>query len=619
MNFLSRIKLPGWILIGILTLAACYFSGVVPAVIGMIADASNQAQSPTVVVPTLDNGQPSQPQTGTTPNVDPDGQPVVPVLPGIPGEVASDGKYPIECHAGTTLTQLDVWADGYPGYYPLLYQVATLPASDKYCINLYLKFTGPKYDQHGWEEFQIEQMLSSATALDAEGKEVVVPATTEPDGTGAVDIYFGTNGGLSLFGSGKIFYSPSGSTGADQIWALNSVASPFAKDGKPSFNDLFGRTIITSQGGADHFLTLRMMQLVGLTTNDVHIIFPTDGNNPVDNFCAGNGQFVAYWSPLIEGANCQPATLLLSTGWWKGAVTDYMIVSNSADSNMEEAVFYFLNDYNNATQAFTVDNLPATAQVLAGMQYEGNGLADWMFLDVDKPAESLAGLMSGVAIAKLSDNSIVFDTGLFGTSMVEEQFTRAHNTWLYGGVTGNGNGNSLFDVDAFVTDKYVKMLLKANAHQAVGTFSNTYDTDVSQTPPADDTALIELPDWGTLPYKQIQFKPRFSCSLMDGEKEKVVEMAAASAAMLNESDDAVLVLRGGMGSYTTDPDQLRKNKEFAYKRAQCIQKLLADELNIPILRIIIDTDVLLPNHDLTEAELKDYVVVIISMKNSQFK
>jgi hypothetical protein len=550
------------------------------------------------------------------------GNPSLPVVPGEPGVVSADGKYPVECHEGTTLTQLDVWADGYPGYYPLLHQVATMSASDKYCINLYLKFTGPNYDQHGWEEYQIEQMLSSATAIDAEGNEVIVPGTTESDGSGAAEIYFGTNGGLSLFDSrsGVIGYSPSGSTNADQIWALDSVASPFAKDGKPSFNDAFGHDLITSQGGADHFLAIRMMQLVGLTTSDVNIIFPQPGTgNPVDNFCAGNGQFVAYWSPLIEGASCQPATLLLSTGWWKGAVTDYIIISHFADTHMEDAVFSFLVDYNNATQAFTVDNLPATAQVLVNMQYEGNNLADWMFLDVGDPAGSLAQLMNGVAIAKLSDNAIVFDSGLFGSSMVEEQFTRAHNTWLYGGVTSNGNGNALFDVDAFVSDKYVKMLLKANAHQAVGTFSNTYDTDVSQTPPEGSTALIELPDWGTLPYKQIQFKPTYSCVLLDGEKEKVVEMAAAAAVLLNESDDAVLAVRGGMGSYTNDPDQLRKNKEFAYKRAQCIQKLLADELNIPIQRIILDTNVLVPDREITEADYKDYVVVIVSMKNTQFK
>lgn len=600
-----RIKPFGWFLIVALIAGLGYWGW----------SRGNNPQTSAPIVNTAAPAEGNAPTTGGQPNSQ--GNPMATAQP------ASDGKYPIECHAGTTLSQIDVAVDGYPGYYPVMYQVATMPASDKYCINLMAKWSGPDYDLHGYEEAQIEQMLRYAWGTKPDGTEGVLDVA-EADGTGAVDVYFGTNGGLSLFDSryGKIFYSPSGSTGADQIWALNSVASPFAKDGKPTFNDLLGRTIITSPGGADHFLTLRMMQVVGLTVNDVNIIYPeSDTGNPVDNFCAGNGQFVAYWAPPVDGANCVPATLLLSTKWWRGAVTDYMIVSNAADTGMQDAIVYFLNDYNNATQAFTTDNLPATSQVLVNMRIEGNNMADWMFLDVNDPAGSLSALMDGVAIAKLSDNAIMFDANISGSSLAKEQIARAHNTWLYGGITGNGNGAALFDENLFVTDKYVEILLQNNARNVSGTFNNTYDTDVSQRPPtADENVLIDLPDWGTLPYKQIGFVEGFSNMLLPGEKEKVLEMAAAAAVLMNESDDSVLVIQGGMGLYAEPGSaQWIKNADFAYRRAQYIQKLLADELNIPIQRIILDKNVLLPTHPLTPEELPEYLVVIISMKNTQFK
>ena len=173
----------------------------------------------------------------------------------------------------------------------------------------------------------------------------------------------------------------------------------------------------------------------------------------------------------------------------------------------------------------------------------------------------------------------------------------------------------------------MNFLLDMGARNVTGDFNNTYDTDVSQKPPVvDETVLVDLPDWGTLPYKQIGFVEGYRNQLLPGEKEKVLAMAAAAATVMNESDEAVLVIRGGMGLYTTDPTQLLKNKDFAYKRAQYIQKLLADELDIPIQRIILDTNVLLPDHVPSETvradgtrEIDEYIVVIITMKNTQFK
>jgi len=60
--------------------------------------------------------------------------------------------------------------------------------------------------------------------------------------------------------------------------------------------------------------------------------------------------------------------------------------------------------------------------------------------------------------------------------------------------------------------------------------------------------------------------------LIDGGEEKVVEMAAAGCCIADESDDAVLAVRGGMGSYTSDPDQLRKNKKNSLTSALNVSK-----------------------------------------------
>jgi len=514
----------------------------------------------------------------------------------IPGAAQTDGSNPVLCQPGTALTKLTVTADSYAGFYPLFYRIAAMPASSHYCIVFMPKWSGPNYDQYGLEESQIELALR--------------------DGT--IDVYFASNGAIALYdaNSAKVIWTTDQSAGADQIIARNDVAS---NGNKPSFNDILGRSIITSQGGADHFLTLKMMQTIGFTPDMVNVIFPQSGSgDPADNFNNGNGQFVAYWEPLVSKAQNNNSTVLISTKWWR-TISDYVVVSNQAFNGKEEAVTYFLADLNAATQAFTVENLPKTAQVLANFQFEGNNMADWLWLDKNDPAGSLTKLMNSVALASLNDNVAMFEETPAGNNLVEDQIVRSHNTWLFGGINNNGNTGSLFNQTTLVSDKFVKILLNSGMTQISGQFSNKYDTDVSQKPPqVDESTLINLPVLLTLPYTDIKFVEGYSNQLIPGEAEKLISMVSSIANMMAESDNSVIVIKGGVGYYPTGETDKANATNFAFRRAQFIQRLLADSLHIPIQRIVLDRTVIMPDHEITDpAELKQYMVVVIKVVNTQ--
>lgn len=516
---------------------------------------------------------------------------------GQPAQPATNGSYPVlNCKPGQPV--LTVAFDAYAGFYPLIYRIMAMPGSDQYCINLMPKWYGPNGDQNGLEESQIETMLKS----------------------GKIDVYFATNGTLALYdaNSALVVWTTDQSAGADKIIASNSVMA--AGEKQPSFNDALGRSIMTSQGGADHFLALKMMQTVGFDPTMVNIVFPASGD-PVGDYCAGKGDFVAYWDPAVSKAlTCRPSTVLVSTSYWR-TISDYVVISHNADTTKQNAVAYFLADYDTATAAFTKDNLAATAKVIVNFQFNGQDMASWMSLDKNDPVGSLTGLMNEVAIATLNDNVAMYEQDPTGSNLVKDQFVRAHNTWTFGGVTNNGNAGSLFDQNVLISDKYVKILENGGAKQVAGDFSNAYNINVSTTPPAVDTStLITLPELLTLPYKNIKFVENQPDQLMPGEEQNLLNLVGPIASLMAESQDSTLVLQGGSGFYTTDPATLLSIKKFAFSRAQYIRKLLSDKLGIPIQRIVLDPNVIVPDHSLTNAELPQYMVVVISVVNSgQYK
>ncbi len=512
--------------------------------------------------------------------------------PSQPQAVAA-GKYPVLCQAGDGKTPLNVSMDAYGGFYPVVYRIVAMPASDHYCINFFPKWYGPNYDINGWDENVVENKLKSSE----------------------LDVYFASNGALSLYdqNSALVVWSTDQSAGADKIVAQNYVAT----GPKPSFNDALGRSIMVSPGNADHFLVLKMMQSIGLTPSDTYIIYPQDGRGPVDNFNSGNGDFVAYWEPLVNDAIGPNSTVLVSTKWWR-TLTDYVVISHQADEQKTEAVAYFLSDINVATQYFTKDNLAQTAQVMASFEFDGYNMADWMFINPATAFTDLSFQMENVALATLNDNAVMFQTDPTGSNLVIDQLVKSNRTWTYGEVFSNGNSGSLFNGSKMVSSKYVAMLLNGNALQVRGEFNNAYDTTEQTKPPqVNSNTLITLPELLTLPYKNIQFVQNQANMLVPGEEEKLLKMTEAIANLMSESDDTVLVIRGGAGGFSTNAAEMDFIRKFAFRRSQYIQQLLANELGIPIQRIIVDPNVLVPDHQPSLDELDSYVVVIIKVVNSQ--
>lgn len=540
----------------------------------------SQPQTLPKIQPTKQAQQPQKPQP----------QPTEPALvassqPEQPAQIVGDQIYPVlDCDGSKP--QLDVAFDSYAGFYPLVYRIMAMPASDYYCINLLPKWSGdPRFDL---SEADIEKMLRD----------------------GDVDVYFGSNGALALYDakSGFVVWTTDQSAKADSIIARNSISAI----NKPNFNDILGRTIITSKGSADHFFSLKMMQTTGFTPDMVTFIF---SDSPVKEFLAGIGDIVAYWDPVIRDAMLPENTELASTGYWR-TISDYVIISPEADSNMQDAVKFFLIDYNNATDAFTKEKVAETANLLVNFRFNGQDMADWMFLDKDDPYGSLNGLLDGVAIAKLNDVVTMFDTDPTGSSPVKEQFKKTHVTWMFGQVNDNGNEGSVFNSDISITDKYVKLVLEDGAKQVEGEFNNEYDTDVSKTPPpVDANTLFQLPEMLSLSTKDIKFEEGYSNLLQKGQKEKLINLIRPIANMMDESDNTVIIIRGGAGYFPTTPAELIQQKQFAYARSTFLRKILSSELKIPIQRIVCDPNVLIPDHELSEAELPGYIAAVIKVKN----
>ena len=537
--------------------------------------------------PTAIPNQPIVP--GQQPGVNPTVAPVNPGQPAQPGQPVVG--YPVLCQPGTDKTPLTTYFDSYVGFYALLYRVMAMPARDHYCIILMPKWSGPNFDQNGFSEAEMEAKLRS----------------------GEADIYFASNGALALWdaNSGVVVWSSDQSSGADVIIARDSVSTT----GHPNFNDALGRTVLTSKGSADHYFLLKAFQAVGFLPGDVNIQF-TD--SPVKDFMTGQGEFVTYWDPVIRDAMVPGNTVIITTKDWR-TISDYVVVSRQADAGKQDALVYFLADYNIATEAFTADHLQETAKLLVTFRFNGQDMADWLWMDVNDPYGSLNSLLDGVAIATLNDNVNMFEQDLTGWSLIKDQFDKTHATWQYGGVFDNADGTkgSLYDAKVFISNKYVDILKKGGAKSVSGIFNNDYITDINQElPDVDENTLFTLPELLTLKYKNIQFVEGQARMLIPGELDKLMALVQPIANLMAESPDAVIVLQGGHGYFSTNPDVMENQRKFAFRRALYIRDVLSDMMGIPIARIVIDPNVIAPDHVLTDAELPNFMVVLIKVINT---
>lgn len=577
------LKFMGQLIIVALIVGALY-------AIGSFAYKSLFAQKIEVAQPIDQSGSPAAQQPNSQPSNDGSNNPVVPVQPGSsPGVPVVTNGYASLCQPGDARTPLTVAFDSYPGFYPLVYRIAALGASDAYCINLMPKWSGPDYDQNGYSEAEMEDLVKS----------------------GVVDIYFASNGALALWdaGSGRVIWTTDQSAGADAIVAWNRIAA----DGIPSFNDALGRTVLVSKASADHYYLLKAFQAVGFQRGDVDIRF---SDSPVASFLAGEGDIVAYWDPPIRDAMVDGTKVLTTTDDWR-TISDYIVVSLNAYNNKEDALVYFLADYNAATEAFTVDNLEDTANVLVNFEFAGNPMADWLWMDVSDPYGSLKTLMDGVAIATFNDNFTMFES-INGWSLVKDQLDKTHGTWVYGEIYDNTNNTegTVYNSDLFISDKFVQ-LLAGSIKSVRGEFSKDFVTDINENlPNIDKDSLFVLPELLTLQYKNIKFVEGQSKQLVAGEEEKLLALVQPIANLMAESPDSVIVLKGGHGLYSPDQSVMDSQAKFAFRRAQYIRELLSEKLNIPINRIVIDPVPVAPTGPITDAELPNYVVVVIKVVNA---
>ncbi|MBP9820419.1 hypothetical protein KBC79_06835, partial [Candidatus Woesebacteria bacterium] len=548
--------------------------------------------------PKIETAQPIAQNNGTPATVQPNAQPsngdsnspVAPVLPGSnPAVPVVTNGYASLCQPGDARTPLTVAFDSYPGFYPLVYRIMALNASEAYCINLMPKWSGPNYDQNGYSEAEMEDLVRS----------------------GQVDVYFASNGALALYdaGSGRVIWTTDQSAGADAIVAWNDIAA----DGVPSFNDALGQTVLVSKASADHYYMLKAFQAAGFQPGDVYIEF---SDQPVADFLSNKGKIVAYWDPPIRDAMVAGTKVLTSTNDWR-TISDYIVVSLNAYDNKEDALVYFLADYNAATEAFTVDNLEDTANVLVNFEFAGNPMADWLWMDVSDSYGSLETLMSGVAIATFNDNFTMFEN-IDGWSLVKDQLDKTHGTWVYGEIYDNTNNTegTVYNSDLFISNKFVE-LLAGSIKSVRGEFSKDFVTDVNENlPKVDKDSLFVLPELLTLQYKNIKFVEGQSKQLVDGEETKLLALVQPIANLMAESPDSVIVLQGGHGLYSPDQSVMDSQAKFAYRRAQYIRELLSEKLNIPINRIIIDPHAIAPTGPISEEKEVEYKVVLIKVVNA---
>lgn len=509
-----------------------------------------------------------------------------------------DGGYPGQCKPGSSQTQINAAFDDYAGFYPIVYQYLTI-GSDKYCLNLFPKWSGPNWDKNGWSESEIEAKMKA----------------------GEIDIYFGSNGALALWDSnnGIVIWTTDQSAGADAIVIRDSVTTrtdPKTGLPAPSFNDALGQTACTARGSADHYFLLTALQSAGFLNTDVNIVFPdypvTDFNNKLCNL-------VAYWDPIIRDAQVAGNSTIITTQDWR-TVSDYIVASRQADGGKKEALFYFLADFNSSTEAFTNANLDNTANLLIAWVHDGDNMAGWLFLDPTKAGADLRQLMEGVAPATLNNNVTMFESDTTGWNLVKDQFDKTHATMINGGITDNldNTKGSVYDSNLFISGEYVKALSNSGVKTVAGQFSHKYITDINQSlPNLDKNTLYTLPEILTFKHKNIGFAEGQARELVGGEMDMLLIALQPLANQMRNSPDIVIVLKGGHGYFSKNADVMDTQKRLAFRRASYIKEILSDPngLNIPMNRIVIDTEIIAPDHTLTSEELPNYMVVLIKVVN----
>ena len=479
---------------------------------------------------------------------------------------------------------LRVLIDAYAGYYPVVLQALTIN-NPAYCIEIvpaWWTADGGNYS-NDWDEATRAQMLKN----------------------GEIDVYFLTNGPLSLYGRDvAIPIAVTGqSAGADKI-----VSRLIDSNGNPItlFNDLT-TSITFSEGGVSHFMTLNALMAIGRRPSDLMV---KGSGDPVAAFNRGEFDATAYFDPYIRAAiRSDYSQVLISTNTWR-IVTDNMVASPKTVAEKPVALAAFLADWYKSTGGFTVDKMDSTAATLLGFTYNGESGAYWLGIDPANPGQTLTDLVNKVAYARYTQSLSAFEVLPSGGSYFTKMIGDSRTVWAWGNIG---------PADAFnPADWYNPTFLQSIGYdQAVNIqgqfFKDFLGERVTQAPMLDQDTLLNIPAFMELPYKQIRFVSG-QTARERGEDQKIKDMVMLMVSLINNSPDTYIVITGG--SAWPSGDSLQGIKDFAISRAFAIRDLLV-LFDIPRDRIIVNPEPFVPSAPQSaESERQLYRIVTIDVRTT---
>jgi NitT/TauT family transport system substrate-binding protein len=145
------------------------------------------------------------------------------------------------------------------------------------------------------------------------------------------------------------------STGNDQIIVSDQIKTK---------QDLKGKKIAVEQGTVDHFLLLRGLQEVGLTSADFEFVAMETGA-AADAFVAGRVDAVGVFAPFTTKALLRPGSkVLFSSRDYPGAIPDHLVVSRQLVTDKPEVVQAMVDSWFD-TLAFIESNKDRAIEIMA--------------------------------------------------------------------------------------------------------------------------------------------------------------------------------------------------------------------------------------------------------------
>lgn len=230
--------------------------------------------------------------------------------------------------------------------------------------------------------------------------------------SGQWDCVTETNTGVAFFGDyGVITAVTSESAGADQVWVSSDVHT---------INDFKGRRIVYVAESDSEFLLLALLDLVGLTQNDVTVL-PVEGEvrDAVQMFNSGNADIVIGWEPgITDAARRQDANKLIDSSQIR-YLLEIILTSRKAIERKPATVQAFHRAWFQAVKA-QIDNFGHSANSIASW-----GHSDWTSISSSTAETDLRLLLESVAQASYGPNVFIMQN----PSLLRERVAHSRSIW----------------------------------------------------------------------------------------------------------------------------------------------------------------------------------------------